>query len=128
MCISPFRFLVLVVFLTALFTGRDGLSVPVVPNESIVTGIVKEYAILSSGLIGVRPEQVLYSLTVLVESSEAVGAGPDFLADKKGGSVRFYTKEELSPGLFGKRIKARARYAGDERGGRFWIKEIEIQE
>jgi hypothetical protein len=42
--------------------------------------------------------------------------------------ISFLTKEKLSPELFGKKIQAKARYSGDERGGRYWIRNVEIAE
>ncbi len=102
------------------------LSVPVVPNESVIEGVISEYAILSSRIINIRPDQVLYRLTIYIESSENIGNKPDFFSGREGQDIRFYTKEKLSPEIFGKKIKAKVRYKGDERGGMFWIRNIEI--
>ncbi len=112
-----------------LFFALDGKSssVTAIPNESLLQGVVSEYAVISSRLIGIRPDQTLYKLSVLVESSEGIGGGgPDFLKERGGEDILFYSKVRLAPELFGKRIKAKARYQGDERGGIFWIRDIMV--
>ncbi len=113
-------------FVAILGSCVSVLSAPVVPNESVIEGVVSEYAILSSRIINIRPNQVLYRLTIYIESSEGTGNKPGFLSGREGHDVRFYTKERLSPDLFGKKVRARVRYKGDERGGMFWIRNIEI--
>jgi hypothetical protein len=100
-------------------------SVPVIPNESVIEGVVVEYAIVSSRLTGVKPEQTLYRLTISMTSSHPVDNEANLLVDKVGKDVLFYSREELPPELFGKKIRAKARYKGDERGGRYWIRDVE---
>ncbi|NOZ68217.1 MAG: hypothetical protein GXP46_03000 [Deferribacteres bacterium] len=103
------------------------LSAPVVPNESVIEGVVSEYAILSSRIVNIQPPQVLYRLTIRIESSEGAARNmPDFAGGMQGRDIRFYSKERLSPDLFGKRVRARVKYKGDERGGLFWISSVEI--
>ncbi len=102
------------------------ISAPVISNESVVSGTVSEYSIVSSHLIGIEPEQVIYRLTIKIESTENINNKPNLLVSKNGQTVQFHSKERLSSELFGKRIKAIATYIGDERGGLFWINNIEI--
>jgi hypothetical protein len=106
---------VLILFLTTLclFPATDtGSAAPAISNESLIEGEVSGYAVILSDLIGIKPRQKLYMLTIKIDSSRS--------------NVRFLSKKELSPGLFGKRIKANARYKGDERGGTYWIHNIEV--
>lgn len=110
------------------FLKGVGISVPVIPNESIIEGFVSEYTILSSRLIGIQPEQVLYRVTVRIDSTEDLENRPNFIKGKEGRDVQFYTKEMVSPEVFGKRIKAKVEYRGDERSGMFWIREILVKE
>lgn len=105
---------------------KESISVPVIPNESIVNGVVSEYSIVSSRLIGIKPEQIIYRLTINIESSDGVNDKPNLLDNKNGQDMQFYSKEKLSPEIFGKKIKALVRYTGDEKGGIFWIKNIKI--
>ncbi len=93
---------------------------PAAPNETIVKGRVVEYGVISSGLLGIKPETPLYKLVVSLEKAEGT-RGPNFLKDKEGKTVALYSKERLSSGLFGKRLKITVTYRGDERGGLFWI-------
>jgi len=107
---------------------RESLSVPVMPNEAMVEGIVSEYSIVSSGLVGMQPEQVLYRLTVHIESSGSIDDRPNYFFDKNGQDIKFYSKEKLYPELFGRRIRAKVRLTGDERGRVCWILSIKTIE
>ncbi|MBI5409123.1 MAG: hypothetical protein HZA14_07140 [Nitrospirae bacterium] len=119
-----------IIFLAALFillaVEKKSFSVPVIPNESMISGMVSEYAIVSSRIIGIKPEQVIYRLTITVKAAENIQDKPNLLGGKKGQDVQFHSKEKLSPELFGKKIKATAALIGDERGGLFWIRNIEL--
>jgi hypothetical protein len=101
-------------------------AVPVIPNESMAIGVVKEYAMVSSSLINIQPEQTLYRITMHLESSLGLDNGPNFLKDKEGKDVQLYSKDRISPELFGKRLRAKVTYRGDERGGLFWIRSFEV--
>jgi hypothetical protein len=101
-------------------------AVPVIPNESIAIGVVKEYSIVSSSLVNIQPEQTLYRITIHLETSTGLDNGPNFLKDKEGKDVQLYSKEKITPELFGKRLKAKVTYRGDERGGLFWIRSFEV--
>lgn len=116
------------ILITIVVCGSFALtaeSAPATPNESLVEGRVLEYSVVSSKLLNMEPEQTLYALTVLVEQSTAV-KGPDMLKKEAGRTVRFYSKQKLEPELFGRKIKAKASYRGDERGGLHWIYEIRM--
>lgn len=102
-------------------------SVPVIPNKAVVVGTVMEYAIGSSSLYSMSPEQTIYKLTIIVEGSENIETFTNFLEGKEGQTLPFFTKEKPSSEVYGKKIKALIKYSADERGGRFWIdKNIEI--
>ena len=100
-------------------------AAPAMPNETIVKGVVEEYSLTSSKLLGIKPEVTLYKLVISIEHVENV-KGPNFLKDKKGQFVTLYTKEKISSDFYEEKIRAKIEYAGDERGGLFWIKQIEI--
>ena len=105
---------------------RPHRAVPVIPNESIVTGEVLGYSILSSSILDIRPVMPIYRLKVLVKTSEEVKGMRNFTSDKVGKLLSVYSKEKLSAELFNKVIKSHVTYRGDERGGKFWIREIEV--
>lgn len=98
---------------------------PVVPNASLVTAEVLKYSILNSKLLNIDPEQTLYSLTLEVLASKQVDQTTPNLV-KVGDIIETFSKEELSPTLFGQTIKAIVRLAGDEWGQRYWIREISV--
>lgn len=100
------------------------LEVPAAPNEAVIQGKVMKYCIINSTLLKIEPEQTLYSLHVLIKSAQDMPGKSNFLKEKVGKVVKVYSKKPLSPQLFGKEIKARVEYSGDERGGKFWLKEI----
>ncbi|HHT9111861.1 MAG: hypothetical protein HZA47_09380 [Planctomycetes bacterium] len=118
------KFFALVIFLLFDIVATAD-AVPVMPNETVVRGRVEEYSLISSKLMGIKPEMTLYKLVISIEKVENV-KGPNFLKDKEGQFVTLYTKEEISSDFYGKKIKAKIEYTGDERGGLFWIKQIEI--
>jgi uncharacterized protein YkuJ len=105
---------------------RPHRAVPVIPNASIVTGKVLGYSILSSSILDIKPVMPIYRLEVLVETSDEVKEMRNFTRDKVENLLLFYSKEKLSAELFSKVIKAHVTYRGDERGGKFWIREIEV--
>lgn len=99
-------------------------NVPVMPNDSIITAKVLEYSILNSALEGIEPEQVLYSLRVLVVSSQSVNGKRNFTQSKIGQVIKVYSKKMLSAILFGKDIEANVSFSGDERGGKYRIRNV----
>ena len=119
-------FILILMTLCLILTTDTGSAAPAISNESLIEGEVSGYAIVLSELVDIKPGQKLYMLTIKIDSSCNTGNGPDFLINKIGQNVRFLSKKVLSPGLFGKRIKANARYKGDERGGTYWIYNIEV--
>ena len=122
-------FLIAMVFLIPsllLLAGEAGGAVSAVSNESVIEGVVSEYTIISSSLVDIKPEQVIYRLNIKITLSHSTGEGPDLLFNMIGHDVHFFSKQVLSPELYGKRIKAKARYKGDERGRSCWISDIEV--
>jgi len=103
-------------------------NVPVVPNGSIIRAKVLEYSVLNSTLEGIKPEQVLYFLRILVISSQSVNGKPNFTQSKIGQVIKVYSKEALSPILFGKIIEANVSFSGDERGGKYWVRSVKMIE
>ena len=99
---------------------------PAIPNETRFEGAVLEECAGSSGLYDISPEQTIYRLRVRVESYKEEAQAPNFLRGRIGEAVLFFTKEKPREELLGKRIRAVAEYRGDERGGKFWIKNIKI--
>ena len=122
----PYVFILILTTLCLFLVTDTGSAAPAISNESLIEGEVSGYAIVLSDLVGIKPIQKIYILTIKIDSSRNTGNGPDFLINKIGQNVRFLSKKVLSPGLFGKIIRARARYKGDERGGTYWIHKIEV--
>lgn len=108
-----------------IFNAAAG-AVPVIPNEAVLQGVVEEYCLTQAGLLGISPEQILYKLAISVRTVEDVNDYPNFLRGKEGQSMIFHSKEKQASDLFGKKVKAVVEYRGDEKGGLFWIKNIEI--
>jgi hypothetical protein len=115
-----------VIFL--LFVAGNVTGGTVIPNSAFVTGIILEYGMVSSCLLGIQPDQTLYKLTIHLESSEDIDGMPNLLRGKEKENLTFYTKEKLSSDIFGKKVRAEVSYRGDERGGRWWMKSIKIFE
>lgn len=115
-----------VVFL--LFVVGRVTGGPVIPNGALITGVILEYRIVSSRLLGIQPDQTLYKLTIHLESSEDIAGMPNLLKGKEGEDITFYTKEKFPSDIFGKKVKAEVSYRGDEHGGRWWTRSIKILE
>ena len=115
--------MVFLLFAAARITGG-----PVIPNGTLITGVILEYGILSSRLLGIQPDQTIYKVTICLESSEDIDGMPNLLRGKEREDITFYTKERLSPDIFGKKVRAEVSYRGDERGGRWWVRSIKIIE
>ncbi len=99
---------------------------PEAPNDSIITARVLEYTILNSSLEGIKPEQILYSLRVLLISCQSVKKKANFSQLKIDQVIKVYSKKMLSPVLFGKTIELNLSFSEDERGGKYWIRNIRM--
>jgi len=104
---------------------RSRRSVPAIHNESIVTGKVLSYSVLSSSILDIKPVMAIYRLQILVEKSEEVKGMRSFTKNKINKLLSGYSKKALSAELFNKVISVRVTYQGDEKGGKFWIRAIE---
>jgi hypothetical protein len=111
-----------------LFVANNVTGGTVIPNSSLITGVVLEYGIVSSCLLRIQPDQTFYKLTIHLESSEDIIGMPNLLRGKEGEDITFYTKERLSSEIFGKKVRAEVTYRGDERGGQWWMRSIKIVE
>lgn len=103
-------------------------DVPVAPNETMITAKVLEYSILNSALEGIEPEQILHSLKILVISSQAINGKINFTQSKVGQVIKVYSRDMLSPILFGKVLKANVFFLEDKRGGKYWIGNVRLIE
>lgn len=122
--IKILQIILIAVISALLLTGCKYLglppAVPVAPNDSLVTAKVLDSAIETvSG-------QTLYTLIIEVSSSEDVAGMPNFTKDKVGQSIKVYSKLEFPADLVGKTITANVSLVGDERGGKYWIANIEV--
>jgi len=103
-------------------------NVPVAPNDSIITAKVLEYSTLISTLEGIEPKQTFYSLRVLVMSSKSIKGKANFTQSKVNQVIKVYSKDMLSPILFGKVIEANISFSRDERGGKYWVRSVKVRE
>ena len=111
-----------------LFAIESVCAVTVIPNGTLITGVILEYGIVSSRLLGIQPDQTIYKVTICLESSEDIDEMPNLLRGKEREDITFYTKEKLSSDIFNKKVRAEVLYRGDERGGRWWVRSINILE
>jgi hypothetical protein len=95
---SSLRILIPAVVFLLLAMGGKSVSVPVIQNECIIEGTVAEYAIVSSRLINIEPDQVLYRLVITVQSAKKIDNQPNFLSGKEGQEISFLTKEDTGKG------------------------------
>ncbi|MBI5676492.1 MAG: hypothetical protein HZC48_11810 [Nitrospirae bacterium] len=114
------------IFIVSFIFNAAAGAVPVMHNEAVLHGVVEEHSLTQSGLVGIVPEQIIYKFVISVRTVEDVNAYPNFIRGKEGRSMIFYSKEKQSSDLLNKEVKAVVEYRGDERGGLFWIKKIEV--
>lgn len=100
-------------------------AVPVIPNEMIISGQVTECNLNATEHPDTESGELIYKLIIVVEKVEVV-RGANFLKNKENKPVTLFYKEKLHEEFANKKVKANVQYKGDERGGLFWIKKIEI--
>ena len=102
-----------------------GTEVPEASNKSIVSGIVLESTVMPSNFPCMGSKGSLYRLIVRIEEAEDVAGYENFLWDKRGQSMSFFTNESQPAELLSRRIKATVAYKGDRACRLYWIEEIE---
>ena len=101
------------------------IAVPVIPNEMVIRGQVTECNLNAPEHLDTESGELIYKLIIVVEKVEVV-RGANFLKNKENKPVTLFYKEKLHEEFANKKVKANVQYKGDERGGLFWIKKIEI--
>ena len=99
---------------------------PIRPNASLLTARVLKYSVWDPVLLNFTGPGAFYSLVLDVCRSESVGEEANLVAP--GDRIEVFSKELLAPELLGKTIRARVRAQGDERGQRFWVRDIRVLE
>ena len=67
-----------------LFAAHSVTGGAVIPNGALITGMILEYAIVSSRLLRIQPHQTLYKLTIqLLGASNDIPVPGDYDADGK---------------------------------------------
>lgn len=89
-------------------------NVPVVPNDSIITAKLLKYSILNSTLEEIEPEQIFYSLRILVISSQSVEEKVNFIQSKIGQRRKLYSREVPSSVSLGKGIETKCYITGGQ--------------
>jgi hypothetical protein len=103
-----------------LLSLQGAVAVPVPNNAAEIVGIVVEYAIMESSLVGIEPNQTLFSIRVRVEESCSIAGAPNLAQETVGQVVQVLSLAELSPCLFGREVRLQVRVAGDEWTRRYW--------
>ncbi len=102
--------------------GPPPVAAPAAPNEGTVTAEVLDTAVIDSSTVGIAPSQPLCVLTMRLLTVSAVNDVPNTVHAGAGQTVRAYSKDVSLAGLKGRTVSGRLRFAGDERGGRFWFR------
>jgi hypothetical protein len=102
-------------------------SMPALPSEGIIEGLVIESQAAPAGSARIEPGRILSRILLKVEKVSAENGGSEFIRRRLhvGDRVAVYMKD-APEGLAGKRIEAAIVYGGDERGGRFWIRKLVV--
>jgi hypothetical protein len=119
--------IILALVVNTVFSYSQTLqAVPVIPNEGIIEGRVLEYCITLSSIVDIKPDQTFYILKISVTASEDIEGKVNLTKEKVGKKIETFSKEKPAENLFNQRIRANVVYQGDERGGKYWIKNINI--
>ncbi len=106
-------FFAILVFLTISTTGISQ-EVPALPENEVIEGCVVEYSVLRSDLIGKAPADIIYRITVEVKTKKEIS--------KK----MILSKASVPSWIFGKYVKLKAFFSGDEKGGNYWLNSLSI--
>jgi hypothetical protein len=119
-------FVSVLVVISVFSCSKTLQAVPVIPNEGIIEGRVLEYCITLSSIVDIKPDQTFYILKISVTASEDIEGKVNLTKEKVGKKIETFSKEKPAENLFNQRIRANVVYQGDERGGKYWIKNINI--
>jgi len=98
--------------ISLLFCFSLAFAVPSLPSEKELSGEVVGYSIFRAGLRNIYPrDMVLYEVVVSVEG-------------KTPSNIRLLSKKPVPSWFFGKTLRVKAVYVGDEHSGAHWLKEI----
>ncbi len=108
-----------VALLIVLFLISSSLSVPALSAIETVEGEVVGYAVMRFSEYNLSPpDLILYVLTIRVK-----GEKPAFMR-KDRSTLKIFSKKPVPSWIFGKRVILSVKYAGDERGGNYWLVRI----
>jgi hypothetical protein len=104
--------------------GNQAFQAPLIPNASRIRARVVKYSIWDATLVSPQSHQTLYSLVLDVCGSEKVENEVSLV--KPGERIEAFSRDALSADLFGRTIRSVVRARGDERGQRFWLRDIQL--
>lgn len=101
-----------------------GLSfgVPAIPQHAEIEGEVVVYSVIRAEVVNVYPkDMVLYELVLKPKDNRKYRRSVR-------GYVQILSKKPIAEWFFGRDVRIRAIYRGDERGGAYWlIKVLEVR-
>jgi hypothetical protein len=100
-------------------------AAPAAPNESRVTGEILEVERLHSSVLHIEPPQVLTRMRLRLLSVQSVGGMPNPLYGREGETLQVLSRERVESNLVGKVISGTIVYRGDERGGAYWLFDVQ---
>lgn len=104
--------------------GTQPFQAPLIPNASRIRARVVKYSIWDATLVSPQNHQTLYSLVLDTCASDKVGNEVSLV--KPGERIEAFSRDALSADLFGRTIQAVVRARGDERGQRFWLRDVRL--
>ena len=100
-------------------------AAPVAPNESRITGEVLELDPVDSSVFHMQPPQVFMRIRLRLLSIRSVGTMPSPLQGREGQTLEVLSREFVESKLVGKVISGTVVFRGDERGGMYWIFDVQ---
>jgi hypothetical protein len=103
--------------------GPSRGGVPVVPNGTLLTGIVHCVQQVEASNLGIEPEMTISVASIEILEAQDVKGVTNRLAGQEGETIVVLSKDQIPESAVGGRVQALVSFRGDEHGGAYWSEE-----
>ncbi len=111
--------MMIISILLLILLNLCSFGIPAFSKEETVEGCVIELSTLSSEILNKKPKQALYRIT-LKPSEKA--------SFQKGKYIEILSKASVPHWIFGRRVKVKITFSGDEKVGSYWLNSLSVIE
>jgi hypothetical protein len=98
---------------------------PVAPNEASILAELLALDPVHSSALHIEPPQTFTRFRLKILSVTGVPGLPNPVHGREGQIIEALSRETASGIAIGRTVRATVAFRGDERGGRFWLRDIE---